>query len=572
MQFKALNKVKKDDKKNKINYRNIFHNKVKRNKPNKELIEYNKVYILSPTINIANKQCYIFEPLKADVEYSINANKFINNFDNDEIILKRPNIKVKCNKINTSNKNYVSKTNKNTLKNKKLKKNNIGNEKQQRKILNYSNIDNNKNNNNINSYKSNSIKNSFESSRENIFQQNKNKSYTNYFKKSYDKKEKIFSNRVVNLKAMNINKTFNEHYNNTKESFYNKAGNKVSTKQSMNHISFNDSNLNALNINDFSNFNIPQLEFFERDNNLMQNKCLTNSHSFKSYAKSARTNLSLTKSNKRNKNNKEHISLFSPQCNRVENTYQKKLISHFSRIDKYALNKNKDNSKEKKNMKLLLGLHNSKFNFPNNYSSSSNLSVLGLLNAKKEDDNQDILNDKMDSKRFNKNLYNNLNYNNNEKEEKIIQNEKNDQNDNTDYNYSTSNSFYNKSNKSNNTTTQRLLSSNRLEHKLKNIITSINYKNNGLADNNQNEKKIVLCEVDRKGKVNYKVREMKSSVEKIVRENSELKKRNKMIEYSPRTKKSGLITLYVKKNQGTVFRKIKGKNKIEFYSNNDNNN
>jgi hypothetical protein len=220
-------------------------------------------------------------------------------------------------------------------------------------------------------------------------------------------------------------------------------------------------------------------------------------------------------------------------------------------------------------MKYLLGLHNSKFNFPNNYSSSSSLSVLGLLNTKKEDDNQDTLNDKMDSKRCNKNLYNNLNYNNNEKEEKIIQNEQSDQNYNTDYNYSTSNSFYNKSN---NTTTQRLLSSNRLEHKLKNIITSINYKNNGFADNNKNEKKIILYEVDRKGKVNYKVREMKSSVEKIVRENSELKKGNKMIEYSPRTKKPGIFSLYVKKNQGTVLRKIKGKNKIEFYSNNDNNN
>ena len=570
MQFRALNKVKKDDKKNKLNDRNMFHNKVKRNKVNKELIEYNKVYILSPTINIANKQCYIFEPLNADVEYSINANKFINNFDNDEIILKRPNIKVKCNKINISNKNYVAQNNKNTSKNKKLKKNNLNNEKQQRIIFNYSNIDNHQNNNNnTNVYHSNSIKNSFESSRENFFQQNKNKSYTNYFKKSCDKKDKIISNRVVNLKAMNINKTFNEHYNNTKESFYNKADNKISTKQSMNHISFNDSNLNILNIKDFSNFNIPQLEFFERNNNLMQSKCLTNSHSFKSYAKSERTNLSLTKSNQKNKNNKENISLFSPQYNRIQNTYQKKLINHFSRTDKYALNKNGNNSKEKTNMKNLLGLHNSKFNFPNNYSSSSSLSVLGLLNTKKEDDNQDTLNDKIDSKRCNKNLYNNLNYNNNEKEEKIIQNEQSDQNYNTDYNYSTSNSFYNKSN---NTTTQRLLSSNRLEHKLKNIITSINYKNNGFADNNKNEKKIILYEVDRKGKVNYKVREMKSSVEKIVRENSELKKRNKMIEYSPRSKKPGIFSLYVKKNQGTVLRKIKGKNKIEFYSNNDNNN
>ena len=56
------------------------------------------------------------------------------------------------------------------------------------------------------------------------------------------------------------------------------------------------------------------------------------------------------------------------------------------------------------------------------------------------------------------------------------------------------------------------------------------------------------------------------------KERKKKKMRNKMIEYSPRTKKPGIFSLYVKKNQGTVLRKIKGKNKIEFYSNNDNNN
>ena len=65
---------------------------------------------------------------------------------------------------------------------------------------------------------------------------------------------------------------------------------------------------------------------------------------------------------------------------------------------------------------------------------------------------------------------------------------------------------------------------------------------------------------------------MKNSVEKIVKDNSVLKNRKKRNEFSPKNKKTGLISLYVKKNQGTVLRKYKNKSRIGFYSNNDNDN
>ena len=211
MQFKAFHKIKKDDKKKKINDKKEIHNKSKKSKNNKGLVEFNKVYILSPTINIANKQCYIFEPLNPDIDYSINADKFINNFDNDEILLKRPKIKVQLNEVNEQNKNYVSmdKKRNNTLKNIKTKKNTPIKQKQKNIILNYSNIDNQNND------YTNSIQNSFESSREKFFQKNKNKSYSNYFKKSYEKRHKLDGKN--NLKPMNVNKTINEHCNNNKK-------------------------------------------------------------------------------------------------------------------------------------------------------------------------------------------------------------------------------------------------------------------------------------------------------------------------------------------------------------------
>ena len=61
---------------------------------------------------------------------------------------------------------------------------------------------------------------------------------------------------------------------------------------------------------------------------------------------------------------------------------------------------------------------------------------------------------------------------------------------------------------------------------------------------------------------------MKNSVEKIIRENSnsKYKNNNKIIETSPKSNNRGIISLYVKKNQGTILRKNKNKNKIEFYN------
>ena len=86
--------------------------------------------------------------------------------------------------------------------------------------------------------------------------------------------------------------------------------------------------------------------------------------------------------------------------------------------------------------------------------------------------------------------------------------------------------------------------------KLKNVITSIEY--NHRNSNNISDKNIILSEVDQNGKINnIKIRQMKNTIEKILKETSLDKK--KII--SPQ-KWNDSIT-YVKKNQGTHLKKIK---------------
>ena len=588
MQLKSLYKRKKNDKKHKFNDKDILNNKLKKYKINKESIEFNKVYILSPTINLENRKYYVFEPLNKNINYSTkrrnmnqinsNADRLINNFDNDEIILKRSKIKVKLNSMKKLNKISISQENNNDIIKYKIKKITPINRKEKKTIFNYSCLDNRINQNNNNSKICNSsIQNSFESPTENVFQKNKNQSYSHYYyNRSYEKSVPS-SNNIDDLKYINCNKTIYNYRNINKDGPLNKSEYclKNKSRQSINRMAFN--NINKLKLNDANKIYVRNTENLDNNNNcLIKNKSLTNSHSFKSFNKDSIeiSKLKLVKTNIRNDNLN---SLFSPNYNHIQNTYQKKLVKrNVTKIDNIKLNnktfkidnlKNKELLNEKINMKNIFPHNNYIFNSPKNNYSSKNLSIFGLFNTKSSyeniQENSIILNSQLDSRSNNKTLYNNFNYNK-EKDDTKFQT---DQNNISDNNYSTINSFYYYKKNNNNSSSQKLLSSNKIEYKLKNIVTSIDYKN---ADNDDKSikkdknKNIILYEVDRKGQVNYKVREMKNSVEKVVRKNSELKKRSKIIEFSP--KNNGIFSLYVKKNQGTVLRKLRDtKNRIEYY-------
>ena len=583
-----LKQIKQKVPKNRTNEKDSSNNKLKKNKITKESIEFKKIYILSPTINIANKQCNIFEPLKTDLPPKksikiINCNK--ENLKNEDMISNMEKIKVRINSIKTKNKNIIdSEKNNKTIKYtiKKILPQEI--KKNKNIIFNYSCLDNIINKNNIN--KSEilySTKNNFESPKLNILQNNKNQSYGNYYNKFYERNENLTSN--------------NNYLNNTKKDIY--RYNEIKNDK----ILYRNKKYNHLKrSNDILNDNIKNMKFSDirstspLDSERYINKtCLTknlkNSNSFQKLIE--KSNLKLVKNNIRNKNINSN-SLFSPKYNKIQNTYQKKLIKkHFIKVDNNDYDNNtfkfdnsiiiekskNDKSENKIDINNISDNQNNNFNSPKKNISSNNLSIFGLFNSKIKNENENeniksntiIIKNKIKSTIYNKNknLYNFFNYNK-EKEKEIINNKcESEQNLISENNYSTSNSFYHiHRNISYSSTNQKLLSSIKLEHKLKNIITSIDYNKTNSNNSKIKNKNVILYEYDKEGKLNYKIREMKNSVEKIIRENSnsKIKINNKIVETSPKSNKKGMISLYVKKNQGTILRKNKNKNRIEFYN------
>ena len=106
---------------------------------------------------------------------------------------------------------------------------------------------------------------------------------------------------------------------------------------------------------------------------------------------------------------------------------------------------------------------------------------------------------------------------------------------------------------------QNITPHNSINKKLKNVVTSIEYYNRNYKEPNYElkDKNIILSEVDQNGKINIKVKEMKNSIEKILRDNSFKKTKKSNCRNSPQ--KFNLLT-YVKKNQGTYLKKIQNLN------------
>ena len=108
---------------------------------------------------------------------------------------------------------------------------------------------------------------------------------------------------------------------------------------------------------------------------------------------------------------------------------------------------------------------------------------------------------------------------------------------------------------------KKTIKNNTKQKKLKNVITSIQYRNNKSPIRNNNElkdKNIILSEYDKNGKINIKVKKLNKSIEKILRENSTQKART--IYYLKSPIFQGDVLTYVKKNQGTHISKNKFQN------------
>jgi hypothetical protein len=111
---------------------------------------------------------------------------------------------------------------------------------------------------------------------------------------------------------------------------------------------------------------------------------------------------------------------------------------------------------------------------------------------------------------------------------------------------------------------KNITSQNSKEKKLKNVITSIEYCNNNNKSDNSTKKNVILSEVSSSGKINIRIREMENSIEKVIKENS-INITNNMSNNNldlPSPKKWDNDLTYIKKNQGTLFKKIKKHNTV----------
>ena len=289
----------------------------------------------------------------------------------------------------------------------------------------------------------------------------------------------------------------------------------------------------------------------------------------KSFAKEVIENSNL-KLIKNERNNKNDNYLLNPKNNYMNNTYKKKLIQKsFTKIDNNYFDNNTfkangpkifDNSKNNNRIDSQLMLFNSINYFsPKNESNLNNLSIFTSLNNKLINEKENINPNNLSSNKIKQRIYiKNLS----DKDETKYQTDKKliSYNNNSDSN---SNSF-NIQKKKNSIINQKLTSSIKLRHKLKNIITKIDFKNENNSKINKKIKNIILCEYDEDGKVIYKIKEMKKSAEKIIMEKENSRKNKQINVTSPKNNKEDHISLYVKKNQGTILRKSKNVSKFDF--------
>ena len=111
---------------------------------------------------------------------------------------------------------------------------------------------------------------------------------------------------------------------------------------------------------------------------------------------------------------------------------------------------------------------------------------------------------------------------------------------------------------------KNITSQNSKDKKLKNVITSIEYCNNNNESHNSTKKNVILSEVSNSGNINIRIREMQNSIEKIIKENSININNNESNNNFdiPSPKKWNDDLTYIKKNQGTHFKKIKKHNTV----------
>ena len=530
------------------------HKKRIYNNKNKEKLKFNKININRDILNITeiNKK-------QNDEEKS-----FINFYN----IAQEKSLK----KLNSQLDNLIGYKNKTKSGNEDNNVKNINNK------LNYDNNDNNK----------------FEKMKENRFNNNINYSNKNIYKKKVQRKKNFNNANIIPITDKNIfnYSEKNNMHNLKKQDIFkiqdeNLIKNRLKTKRTQKFICTRNNYQNQ-NKNNFSSNNYKSDNFNYNQNNsiLLTSLSHMNNNIYKNYKN---TNKKMDFSNDiRGKeeilnidNAQNHKLIFNNKKNKANTINFIELFNQDIKNENISFKKDDlTEIKHKKNYTLrtpkLSNIIPNTYNLEDLITTNENTYNLNYYLGKNEIKNTGTNKKCITLYSNNTSEYNTVNTLNNS--EKNIMKFPNEINLNFKNNYIfKKNKFpFQKSNLSQKKIYIRnellgkknIKNNNSKNRKLRNVVTSIEYSNrpNKKLNNYLKDKNIILSEIDPNGKINIKVKEMKNSIEKILRENSFNKTRNALCLNSPQKINNNLT--YVKKNQGTQIRKIKkhnSKNYIDFY-------
>ena len=432
---------------------------------------------------------------------------------------------------------------------------------------------NNENNNKVNSYYEN--KNS-EKKIKNISNYKNKENNTNVYRKKIQRNKTYYVDtfpvsNCTTFEQNNILENINTSYNINTHFCNNLIPNKLASNRTYRFISkrsdYKNSNNESVN-NNYNNKNSPILmtSYVSRKNTNSNLEANMN-RNYQSDAKQRKEYINPENNNNSMLNNKANtinfLGIIKPEYKEVSYSYKKNNFSEIRNTNNFKINTPKSNN-------ILIDCGNLEDEAHSNQDYSINLNYFTNNNENKINiDNNCITLYTNTSSQYNTvNTLNNSDKNiikiPNRKEIdeiKVNTNESIMSNNNK----KPINNYYNPQNKilvKNEIIKRRknISSNNSNNKKLRNVITSIEYGNRNKKNMNNKDKNIILSEFDQNGKINIKVREMKNSIEKILRENSFNKVKN--LNYSPSPKKWNENITYVKKNQGTHIKKIKKHNTI----------
>ena len=401
-------------------------------------------------------------------------------------------------------------------------------------------------------------------------EKSKNKNSGTFSNLSYLEKER--DKKILNKCIYDTNNKINSNLSNTSHN-----NNKTCELISYNYQSPNKNSLFTNNNND-----IEKIDYCYKNSYIILPTYNRKTKNYNEYIKIENNNINDLIITNNNKGETINFMDTDNQDNKLENYYKKKNYNSVLRNKKsfdFTSTKNSSNNilikkiKLKRNKDKIIGMNRVNYYIKNNLNININENNNSINNNNINNNKNLNINNTFSNCVNNNNLFGNYKYineNNNIYSSKIqnIPNRKNtsicfnnvilnNKNNKNSFNYNINDNYlYNTQikydDKSKELKKNNLQIKSSKKKKLKNVITSIQFRNlkDQIRNNELNDKDIILSEFDNNGKVNIKIKKLNKSIEKVLRENS-IKKVNNNISQSKTPKFKNEVLTYVKKNKGT---------------------